>query len=136
MWPSIVAGLKDLVWTLGVPGAIILSAIVVGAALILGYMLLVFGDEGLRMLLPFMRDGLSTLRGEFSKAHPAIRLELRLHYFFGAVLLFCLGASVLHALIPWVREGTEKLLVGGFVTSFVVCIGLAVVSLTLSVRLK
>jgi hypothetical protein len=88
------------------------------------------------MLLPFMREIFKTLRSESGKAQPAIRIELCLHGLYAAILVFCLGAALLHALMPWVREGAEHLFEMGFITSLVVSCALAVVGVTLSLRLK
>jgi hypothetical protein len=88
------------------------------------------------MLLPFVREIFKTLRSESGKAQPAIRIELCLHGLYVAILVFCLGAALLHALMPWVREGAEHLFEMGFITSLVVSCALAVVGVTLSLRLK
>jgi hypothetical protein len=134
-WQVFVAGLRDLTNLLGTSGVILLATIVAGSGLLLLYMVLRFGEKGAEMFLPFLHECFSALRRESSKDHPAIRLELRLQMLFGAIMVLCLLASLLHALSPWVREGSEQLIFGGFASSLLVSIGLIIVSVKVSTRL-
>ncbi len=121
---------------LGVMGTLVLIALVLGAVLFLVYMILRFGESGIEMLLPLVRGLFQTLSSEITKAHPAIRVELTLHVLFGTILVLSLFANLLHALVPWVRGSPEHLFLGAFITSTIVCIVLAGVSVTIAVRLK
>ena len=135
-WNAFISALRDLAGVLGIIGTITLIALVLGTLLLLGYMILRFGERGIEMFLPFLREAFQALRREPTKTHPAIRLELRLHCLFGTIFVFCLAASLLHALIPWVRGSTEQLFLDAFITSGIVCVALACVSVALSLRLK
>jgi len=130
------SGLRAVASILGIPGTIILVTLVLGAFLFLVYMILRFGEHGVEILIPFVREIFRTLRSEATKSHPAIKIELLLHCLFGMIAVVCLLASVLHALSPFVREDMERLILYSFITSFVVCIALGGVSITLAVRLK
>ena len=127
---------RKVVRILGPVGTITLIGLVLGTLLLLGYMVLRFGEKGTEMFLPFLRESVLALRRESAKTHPAIRIEFRLHCLFGTIVFFCLAASLLHALVPWLRDSTERLIFDAFITSFIVCIALASVSIGLSLRLK
>jgi len=130
----------EIVDALGARGVAVIVTIalvvIVGGLLIFGYMCLAFGDRALEMLLPFLREIFNSLKKEPAKLDPAVRLELIFHRFLSALILFCLAATLLHALVPWVKERVENILLGGFITSFLLWIGLAGVSLRLTLRLK
>jgi hypothetical protein len=121
---------------LGVAGTLVLAALVLGSFLFLVYMILRFGESGIDMFLPFIREMFGALRREIGKTdNTAIRIELGLECLFGTILVLCLLASLLHALMPWVRASTEELFLDAFITSGVVCVALACVSVTVSIRL-
>lgn len=136
MDPGLLDGFKSVVGILGVTGTITLCALGVLVLLVMGYMFLRFGEQGLRMLLPFMREIIKTFRSEARKAHPAIRLELCFHIAIIGIVIFCLGATLLHALMPWMRPGVDHLLEEVFITCLVLFVLLASVSITLAIRLK
>jgi hypothetical protein len=131
-WSDFVARLHDLRGVLGVSGAIVFIAVILllllAAALVALYLVLRFGESGIEMFLPFIRESLKALGREATKEHPAIRLERRLHYFFGLIIMVSLAGSLLHSLIPWVNPDTERMLMDAFVTSLVVCVALVPVS--------
>ena len=135
-WKFIVSGLDDLASILGVVGTVTLIGIVVAALLALLYMVLEFGDRAIHMFLPFFGEAFKALRSESAKNHLAIKLEMRLQVFLGAIIVFCLLAHLLHALVPWVREGTEQVFLAALITSAFLFVAMACVSITLSLRLK
>jgi hypothetical protein len=136
MRDALMSLLREVVGIFGPAATIVLAAILLGAALLLVYMLLRFGESGVSMLLPFLRETFQALREEPYKKSPAIRLELLLHCLFGPIFAFTLFASLLHALIPWVNHDTEQILFDAFVTTGIVTVALTCVSVTLSLRLK
>ena len=140
MWTAflggVVSALNAVASVLGVTGTLVLIAVVLLAFLFFVFMILRFGERAIEMLLPFVREIFRTLRSKATKAHPAIRVELVLHCLFGMIFVLCLLASLLHALVPFVRDSTEHLFLYAFVTSGVISTVLAGVSVTLAVRLK
>jgi hypothetical protein len=90
----------------------------------------------MEMFLPFLKEAFQALRREFTKEHPAIRLEIRLTCLTGTVVLFSLGATLVHALIPWVREAAEKMFFEAFITSGILTVTLFCISVGFSLRLK
>jgi len=139
-WQGFTAGLQQLVGILGRPAVVIMCVVVVvivgGSLAFLGYMSLKFGDRALEMLLPFVREVISTLRNESTRTHPAVRLELRFHHVLAAVIFFCLVATAVHALVPWAGERAQTVIICAFITSFVLSSILGAISLRLSLRLK
>lgn len=127
--------LHELVSLLGVAGLLILIAIVLGAGLLALYTLLHFGDTSLGILKSFVREMVVALRYESSKAHPAIRVEFRLHQFFMTAFLLSSGALILHSLLPWARKPVEDALLVLVIASFVIIAILAGVSMRLALRL-
>ena len=138
IWQGFIGHLSELrglpPWLVILAGCMVI--ILVGGTLLLGYMVLKFGDKSLEMFLPYMRQALSTLRSESTKTHPAIVLEMRFERFLGAVIFFCLAAILLHALFPWVRESAERTFLSVLITSGLLFISLLFVSLKLSVRMN
>ncbi len=127
--------LQKLVAIVTVPGLIFLCILILTALILVGYMLMHFGEASLATLMPLIREVFSTLRSETQKSHPAIRLELALHLLFGLIAFVCLGAILLHSLIPWVRPEVENFFVFSFISSFIVCVLLAGVSIRVARRL-
>ena len=128
--------LNDLAAVLGSAGAVVIIAVLLASVLYFFYMILNFGDEAVKMFLPFLIESFRALRRESTKMHPAIRLEMRFQGFFGMIVVLCLLANLLHALSPWVREGTEQIFLGSLITSGILFVGFAIVSVNLSLRLK
>jgi len=126
--------LRELVNLFGVIGALAFIAIVLGAVLLALLMILHFGETSFHDLAVFVREMFVALRYEPRKAHPAIRLELHFHRFFGAAFLLCLGATVLHALFPWMRKAVEDAVYVSLIGSFILLILLSLVSMGLSLR--
>src|ERR1039457_1130040 len=100
IWQEFIGHLNEVrglpPWLVILVGCIVI--ILVGVTLVLGYMVLRFGDNAIEMFLPYMRQSLSALRSESTKTHPAIVLEMRFQRFLGGVIFFCLAAILLHAL--------------------------------------
>jgi hypothetical protein len=136
VWSVVTSTLNDLAVILGPIGTVLLVAVVLGTLLTFLYMVLHFGDQAAHMFLPFLHEAVTALRSESTKTHPAIRLEMRFQMFLGAIVIFCLLASLSHALIPWVRERSEQVFLDALITSAVLFVVLGCVSLNLSLRLK
>lgn len=133
---EVVMALNAIASVLGVAGTLAFVMIVLFALLGLLYMVLLFGERAAEMLLPFIREIFRTLGSELKKSqHPAIRIELILQSLFGLICVLCLLALIVHALIPFVREGSERAFLFGFVTSLIVSIALARVSVKVSLSL-
>jgi hypothetical protein len=139
-WRDLIARLRDLAGVFGPTGIIVFLAIslllILGAGLVLLYMVLQFGESGIELFVPLLREALTALARERTKDHPAIQMERRFHYFFALLAILSLATSLLHSLIPWVNHETEKMLIEGFITSVVVWVVLIPVSLGLCMRLK
>lgn len=132
-----VSVLNNLAAVLGTIGTVTLVAVVLAFVLLSLDMILKFGHRAaVEMFLPFLREAFKTLRSESTKTHPAIRLEMRFEYFFGTITAFCLLVNALHALIPWVNEKSEQVILGSLITSAILFVLMAAVSLTLALRLK
>lgn len=127
--------LARIVGILGPWAAVALIGLILAAFLLFLFLCLRYGDGAFREMLPYCRELISVLKYEPRKSHPAIRLELRLHYFFGGLALISLFAIVLHALIPWVSSGTERDLQLTLIASVGTCICLAAVSIYIALRL-
>ncbi len=121
---------------LGPLAAVFLVAIISAAVLILVYMLLHFGEEGMRMFLPFVSQVWGVLRSEPRKTHPAIKLEFRFHLLLAAVFILCFLAIVLHAIVPWISHHVELALITVWVCDFVALIILGGVSFYAALRLS
>jgi phosphotransferase system glucose/maltose/N-acetylglucosamine-specific IIC component len=139
-WGDFIARLHDLAGVFGAAGVIVFAALalllILGAVLVLLYIVLQFGESGIELFIPLLREALKVLAREATKDHPAIRMERRFHYFFALIAIFSLAVSVLHSLIPWANHETEKMLIGAFITSVVVWVALIPVSLGLCMRLE
>jgi len=129
------AQLHELVDIFGVPGSIILITIVLLVALGALYLVLQFGEASLRSVSSFAVEMLKTLRYEPKNTHPAIRVEFRLHQIFCAALFLTFGEVVLHSLFPWIRPQVENYILVVGVSSLIVIILLAGLSVRLSVRI-
>jgi hypothetical protein len=127
--------LREFVAVLGVPGFLILFAIVVVAILATFYMVLHFGEVSLSSLGSFAMQFLEVLRRERKNAHPAIRLEFGLHIIFLAVFLLSFGLMALHALIPWSKPATERAVSASLVSSFTMLVFLSCISVKWADRL-
>jgi hypothetical protein len=136
IWNACISGLNELASVLGVPGTIMLVAIVLGFVLYFVYMILLFGDRAVQMFLPFLSEAFKALRSESTKTHPAIRLEMRFQQFLGAIVVLCLLGVLLHALVPWVPEKPENVILGSLLTSGVLFVCLGSISLRLTLRLN
>jgi hypothetical protein len=136
VWNVVTSILNDLAAILGPIGTVLLVTVVLGAMLTFLYMVLHFGDQAAHMFLPFLHEAFKALRSESTKTHPAIRLEMRFQQFLGAIVILCLLAILLHALVPWVRERSEQTLLDALLTSAILFVCLGCVSLNLSLRLK
>jgi hypothetical protein len=140
IWNAFTSALNDLAAILGPIGSALfvvsVVALLLGFVLVSLYMVLHFGHEGAHMFLPFLHEAFTALRSESTKTDPAIRLEMRFQTFLGAIIILCLLASLLHALIPWGRDRSEQIFLGALITSTVLFVCLGCVSLNLSLRLR
>lgn len=123
--------LQQLAKLLGLVGILVL----VVAALLFLYIVLDFGHRTLAQLLSFTRELAKRLFDEFKGEHPAIRVEVRLHYLFGLVMVISILAVVAHALVPWVRPDVHDILVAAFWSTFAVSCVLGAVSLVVVTRI-
>lgn len=133
-WEKLLIGLSELVVTLGVFGAIAFIITVIGGTLLLFYMILCFGENAFKLLLPYIRETITIFLNETKKEHPAIRLESRLHSFLALLAILCLALIALHALIPWTNKHTEEIR-GFFMWDFTLFVALTYVSIKLAIRL-
>ena len=135
--PWVPGWIATMTGLLGVPVVISLVAMLLIAALVMLYLFLIFGEKGLKMFLPFVADSFDVLKSETKKLHhPSIRLELIYHGFLALIIVVCLCATVLHALIPWVRAEIERNLAIAFCCALIMFGLLACVSLVLSRHIK
>jgi hypothetical protein len=113
----------------GVPAAILLIALVLAAGIYVLYLLLEYGESAVHLLLPFIHQYLQILRRELGSNKPFVRIELLMHCFFGLVFFFCVAATILHALIPWLPEHTHHTINGLIIASFIILVLLIIPSL-------
>lgn len=124
-----------IIRTLGAVGIVVVLALLLGTLLLFIYMILHFGEKAVWMFLPYIKEMLKALRSEPRKAHPAIRLELRLTYFFAAVFALCFGAIVAHALVPWISKALEEEFFVVLLSSLILFSAFGGVSIKLALRL-
>jgi hypothetical protein len=126
---------ERIVGVFGVVGTLVLVAMVLGAGLVVLYLLLHHGQIGFRALADYSLAALRLLRYEPKRTSPAVRLELHFHQFFIFTFVLSFGAILVQELVPWMKENIEHTLLTVGVSSFVIVILLAAVSIKLTARL-
>lgn len=133
---SLLSGLERLAIVFGPWGAItLIMAALIGVVLVV-YMLLSFGHEGVRTVVPYISYLLNVLREEPRKRHPAIRVEVYAHGVLAVVVILSLCFLALHALVPWIRHDTESTLIATLASSLTAFLVLTVVSIRLGTHLN
>ncbi len=129
--------LDRFVATLGVVGTLVfIFLIFLMLCVLVGllYMVLTFEESPFRHLFGFIRQYLTMLSIEFKSGHPAIRIELVMHCFFGFILLLSLVLLSFHSLIPWATKLTEYIIATVLVADFFLLLYLTRISVKLSLR--
>ena len=92
-------------------GLVLIILALIGAALYMGFLLLSFGHKAVELALPYAQRLLEVFISEKDRSHPAISLDLKLHYIFVGITVLCIaGILFFHALIPWPAHHMEFIL--------------------------
>jgi hypothetical protein len=141
MLTSIISGLRDVEAFMGVPGTLILFALLLSGLYLFTKLILEHGITlALKLYLPFILNLFKILKDELHKLDVLpIKIELLLTCFYGALLFLAWVADGLHhvlqILLPSTSEGLP-LNQGLFVVALFSVLGLCAVSITLSLFIK